>query len=151
MQKISKRPIAKQQRMRPKSVLKKAWETRRRNAGVKPLTIDRDGFLKGLGTELRNLNEGLPTQSGAMEPKNAQASPTPRSDNPDPIAALLDQFRDEQLCSFVAEIAAIRHMQGPNSHQPIMLSRPQAEAIEDFLVSEGYGPFGRSSVVRKAA
>lgn len=62
----------------------------------------------------------------------------------DVVIALLNQVRTEQLCSFVAEMAAVRRMAGAN-YNPVIVSRMQAEAIEEFLVELGYGVFGKGS------
>lgn len=52
--------------------------------------------------------------------------------------------RDEQLCCFVADIAAMRRAGWP-SHAPAIISRSQIEAIEGFLQDLGYSMFGKGS------
>lgn len=77
----------------------------------------------------------------SSEPPTTGSTIQSRSD----VDALLTTYRlnrDDQLCCFVADMQAIRRQGLPN-HAPVMLTRTQAEAIEDFLSEHGFSVFGK--------
>lgn len=96
---------------------------------------------------------------GGWKIENAQAMPDPNAAHQSPVDAIartLDMHRDEQLCGFLGDMSAARRSGQMVGHFPVMLSRSQAEAIEQWLVEQGYSAFGKrasgdSAPVTKAA
>lgn len=119
-------------RKRPKSVMQKAWATRR----LKAMTlVDREEFLKGVAAH-------MPTAESNADPQNPNSRLRSEVDG---IARTIELHRDEMLLGFLGDMAAVRGMRPYNDHHPMLVSRAQAEAIEQFLTEQGYSPWGRRS------
>jgi hypothetical protein len=119
-------------RKRPRSVLAKAWVTRRKNAAAKG--VNKEEFLRKLDASLRLATEETPP-----------ATQTPRSEAWGVLRDVSDMLHanmTEQLCSFVGDMAAIEHMRPAEDHHPVMVSWPQARAVQTFLHSHGFTSFG---------
>lgn len=138
---------------RPKSVYAKGWETRRANKaaleeflgqktvqalkkGLAPLTNDPDA-AKAAGWSPVTVAEAA--QMGAVHSEQRG----------DAVISLLAIHRDEQLCCFLADIMQLRKC-GMPAHAPIMVTRSQVEALEDFLTEHGVTMFGRRPVEKAA-
>jgi hypothetical protein len=144
-------------RKRPKSVMKKAWETRRLRAAVKkrqylPLEINREAFLKDVGAQLGALDNSMPQNAQnpntkpPSDPIGLMMEATPRTNG-----EIRDEHMVEQLCSFLADMVMVEHMRSPRDHHPIMVSWPQAKALARFLRLNDFSPFGFIESIRKAA
>lgn len=151
MKKQSKQPSKTPHGKRPKSVLRKAWKTRRARAELAklpkydpkaPLVVDREAFLEEVAAHM--------PQTDTANDNKAQPSQTHRSEI-DGIARTIELHRDEMLLGFMGDMNAIRSQRRGTDHHPIMLSRAQAEAIEQYLNEQGYTPWGRRLSNDKAA
>lgn len=137
-------------RRRPKSIYAKGWETRRLRK------IARDAYLEEATGALSNAlgavtSDPKAAQAAGWTPVNvAEAAmmtsdPNVRSEisGGDALLRLTTLHRDEQLSCFMADMAAMRRM-GMPSHAPVIITRSQIEAIEDFLAEHGVSMFGRN-------
>ncbi len=128
---------------------KKGWATRRRKRKAELKRIEAEAAK--LKPELDKLFEGTPAVSTDTANDNkltAQAAATnsiPRSEAVDAVGRTLEMHRDEQIACFLADMVAMRQMGGMKGHFPIMVSRSQIEAIEEFLTDHGYSGFGKGS------
>jgi hypothetical protein len=172
---ITKKPTT---RKRPKSVLQKAWATRRAKAAASQFKgyskknlpqseLDRRAGIVNTSTEFMpaTFEEETATASSSKATPISETE-THRSDNAatangvnaafDAISRNNEMHRDELLLGFMGDMSAMRRITN-SGHYPVMVSRAQAEAIESFLDEHGYSPWGRStgnggaSEVRKAA
>jgi len=116
---------------RPKSIYAKGWETRRLRAQGIPANVAIPNAMVG-GDPNVPLTTGLTTQS------RSEVS------GGDALLRMAMMHRDDQLCGFLGDMNAMRMMRMP-AHAPMMLSRAQAEAIEEFLIDHGYSLFGKGS------
>lgn len=135
--------MKKPSRKRPKSVLTKAWETRRAKAVAKQAPEGKTKFI-----------------SQATLRAADQASPIPHSEVVERmkfLSEITEENMVDQLCSFIADMGMMEHMRTPTDHHPIMVSWPQAKALARFLRLHDIGPFGYNGPlpvdpnVRKAA
>lgn len=132
---MSKKPKSRSsvsRKRRPKSVYAKGWATRRRKASI---LTQHDDHLMG--------QQNMPVPQVAQTSRSEMAAG-------DGIIRTLRIARDEQICCFLAEMAAIRRMGSPTPFGPIMVSRSQIDAIEDFLAEHGCTQFGISNVAKAA-
>lgn len=145
MKKQSKQPSKTPHGKRPKSVLRKAWKTRRARAELAklpkydpkaPLVVDREAFLREVAAHM--------PQTDTANDNKAQSSQTRHSEI-DGIARTIELHREEMLLGFMGDMNAIRQTRKGNDHHPMFLSRAQAEAIESFLIDHGYSPWGKGS------
>jgi hypothetical protein len=116
----------------------KGWETRRRNAKAKA------SEEKKSAVETQSMNEAIFGDNAQPMKKYWNSEPRPAEGEVSSGDALLHMallHRNESLCQYVAEIQTIRRLSIP-VHAPIMISRSQAEAIEEFLIEHGFSMFG---------
>lgn len=148
---------------RPKSVLKKAWETRRKNAAHRALpeaemnrllygdTETSSDLMKQVAPMLKSppglasLAQGTQQTSQTATLRSEANGINPEYNPAAEIAHVLDLHRTEQLCAFLGDISALRQNGQMKGHYPIMVSRTQINAVEDFLRDHGYGPWGKGS------
>jgi hypothetical protein len=133
-------------RKRPKGVYAKGWATRRlrkvaREAYLatteKPPTVN----VQAVADEIARAsgwNPATVAEASQMGTVHSEQHARPG----DAVISLLAIHRDEQLACFMADMQCIRRM-GMPVHAPIMISRSQIEAIEDFLGEQGFSMFGR--------
>lgn len=155
-------------RKRPKSVLAKAWETRRAKAELKKFWDEaapakppklQGGFIMQpeLEEEIASLAKATPTSETATPRSENEATANGVNAAFDAIVRSNVMHRDEMLLGFMGDMAAMRRVTN-SGHYPVMVSRAQAKAIETFLDEHGYSPWGHrgtgnseSSEVAKAA
>lgn len=123
---------------RPKYVLKKAWETRRKNAESTKMF---SSFKAALKSEAASPVQATPTSE--TETRHSEANgPNPAYDPQAEIAEIKRDYLDRQLCGFQGDFQVIQRQRHKTEATPIMLSWEQARAIYHFLLMEGYSPFG---------
>jgi len=151
---MSKKPNAHTSKRpkRPKSVFAKGWETRRRNQLLRDsenMGVPGNPVMGETNADPRDPN--VYQQSATLRAAN-QASPIPPS-SPSAIDAIENTLRlqrDEQLCGFMADLLFVRqHVRGP-VHAPMVVTRSQIDAIEEFLSEHGYSAFGMANRAKAA-
>lgn len=134
---------------RPKKIYAKGWETRRRNQeAAQDAALIASATRMGLYQESPTITDpshSCTTAIGASaEPGANQASQTRPSEVSagDAIMRTIIMQRNEQLCCFLADMSAVRRFQmGGHKHAPLMVTRSQIEAVEDFLREQGFSEF----------
>jgi hypothetical protein len=125
-------------RNRLNQALEKATRARR--------PLHRPGTTKtnGASTSMAE-NSAQPTDlsnAGFADPGRTNAGAfTGNISTPDALSRTISMHRNAQLCAFLGDLVSIRGKGGWRDFLPIMVSKPQIEAIEDFLLRSGYTIF----------
>ncbi len=138
---------------RPKSVLRKAWETRRKNEKHR---ASLEGQMNKVFFGDNADTSKLPGLASLSQATKTLGTETPRSENAatvggvnaafDAVARTIEMHRDEMLLGFMGDMSAMRSTNGRTGHHPIMLSKAQANAIEEFLSLHGYSAWGKAEI-----
>lgn len=136
-------------RKRPKSVMRKAWETRRAKlaaaAGYMPPEALKQAAQEATNQLRSRMLDGLSPDTKTSETETHRSEVNGPYLNPDAIDRTNERHRDEQLLAFMGDLAAARQSGNCNGHYPWLVSRPQIGAIEDFLSLHGYSAWGKGS------
>lgn len=135
-------------RKRPKSVLQKAWETRRKyQAAAKIAELSKEMMpgnsqpnMSAQGLAL--LAKGTPTSETAIPRSDAAQANGINTAYAAEITDLKRDYRDRQLRSFQGDFRSISRGRMLTDSTPLTLSWEQARAIHEYLLIEGYTAFG---------
>lgn len=145
---MPKKPTV-QRSKKPKDRYAKGWETRRAKASQKVLAGLNEALAMAADAPIPSSAIQNAAIRGQVHILNQAAQMSPETAGGDAILRTVMMHRDEQLCCFMGDMAALRRM-GGSRFMPVVISRSQIEAIEDFLADQGFSMFGRSGASKAA-